>query len=41
MNSLTKFLKQGAFALLGLGLVTAPAHAVNITTFIPKTQTAK
>ena len=32
MNSLTQFLKQGAFALLGLGLVTAPAHAVNITT---------
>ncbi|MCC5598594.1 choice-of-anchor L family PEP-CTERM protein [Nostoc favosum] len=32
MNSLNQFLKQGAFALLGLGLVTAPAHAVNITT---------
>ena len=32
MNSLTQFLKYGAFTLLGLGLVTAPAHAVNITT---------
>jgi PEP-CTERM motif len=32
MKSLTQVLKQGAFALLGLGLVTAPAHAINITT---------
>ncbi len=32
MNSLTQILKQGAFTLLGLGLLTAPAHAVNIIT---------
>ncbi|BBD58316.1 hypothetical protein NIES2109_10890 [Nostoc sp. HK-01] len=32
MKSLKSFLKTGAFSLLGLGLVTAPAQAVNITT---------
>ncbi|MBE9210502.1 choice-of-anchor L domain-containing protein [Nostoc sp. LEGE 06077] len=31
MKSLKSFLKTGAFSLLGLGLVTAPAQAVNIT----------
>ena len=32
MRSLKNFLKTSAFSLLGLGLLTAPAHAVNITT---------
>ncbi|MCC5639374.1 PEP-CTERM sorting domain-containing protein [Nostoc sp. CHAB 5844] len=32
MKSLKSFLKTGAFSLLGLGLLTAPAQAVNITT---------
>ncbi|MBE9003495.1 PEP-CTERM sorting domain-containing protein [Fortiea sp. LEGE XX443] len=32
MQSLKNFLKTSAFSLLGLGLLTAPAHAVNITT---------
>ncbi|MBD2457271.1 choice-of-anchor L domain-containing protein [Nostoc sp. FACHB-87] len=32
MKSLQSFFKTGAFSLLGLGLVTAPAQAVNITT---------
>jgi hypothetical protein len=32
MQSLKNFLKNSAFSLLGLGLLTGPAHAVNITT---------
>lgn len=32
MNSLTQFWKQGVFTLFGIGLLTAPAQAINITT---------
>jgi len=32
MQSLKKFIKHSAFSLFGFGLLTAPAHAVNITT---------
>ena len=32
MNSLTKFLSHSAFTLVGLGIATVPAHAINITT---------
>lgn len=32
MQFLNNFLKNSAFSLLGVGLLTAPAHAVNITT---------
>lgn len=32
MSYLANFMKHGAFTLLGLGLVTAPAQAINITT---------
>lgn len=32
MKSLKKLVKQSAFTLIGLGIATAPAHAINITT---------